>query len=345
MIRRAAWLLLALALAPGAARAQGAPEPVALASGYAPDPVRLEGRTAGARPLNALAPSCRGYVGEGPNHVLQLDTRFGFLRLFVVAPRDVTLAVRGPGDRWRCSGRPLEGAPREQGGFEPGRYEVWVGSLERGTEVAYELNVTEFQSVTPLTGQLDEAAPVGGGAELGLDVRAEQGRYRDRRLRRGFLPDPREDGGRSGGELDVGLLGGECEGHVSPRPSHVLTLRSDFDYFRIQLADATGRASLVVRTPGGRYFCSSPDAEDAFVDQDAWPQGTYHVWVGNRGGAEADRLAYRICYTEVRPAEGGVSCGSGRDGERASAPSEDAPDAEPESASPEARPDLPPADE
>jgi hypothetical protein len=306
-------------LSPSVASAQ---EPLSVSTGFVPDPIRAAGRTAGARPLNERAPGCYGYVGESPDQVVQLESRFGFLRMFVVAPRDVTLAILGPDGRWRCSGEPLEGAPREQGIFPAGRYEVWIGSTERDLEVPYELHITEFRSVTPLTGRMDEAGAVGGGAEIGLQVDAEEGRFRDRRLRRGFLPDPREDGGRAGGGVDVGLLGANCRGQVEPRPSHVLTLRTDFDYFRIQLGEAAGRASLVVRTPGGRFFCSAPQERNAHVDQDAWPEGEYRIWVGST--EEGASPEYRICYTEVRPAEGSSACGYDRDSGRAGGASSDA---------------------
>lgn len=313
---RGVLMLCAVWLAAGSTAVGQAPEedrgaPLVLGSGFTPDPIRVAGRTDSREPLNARAPGCRGYVGAGPDQVLQLDTRFGFLRLFVVAPRGVTLAVVGPDGRWRCSGEPLEGAPHEQGAFAEGRYEVWIGSHDRGVEVPYELSVTEFRSVTPLTGHTDDTGVISGGADLGLEVEATRGRYRDRRLRRGFLPDPREDGGRAGGELDVGLLGATCRGYVDPRPSHVLTLRTDFDYFRVQLGDSAGRATLVVRTPGGRFYCSAPENENAFIEQDAWPEGDYRIWVG--ATAEESRPEYRICYTETRPpAGGGTACGTDR---------------------------------
>jgi len=313
-------LVLALALAwPSAALGQAAAQqqaqgqaPMALRTGYTPDPVRMQGVARGARPLRELAPSCPGHVGDAPSHVLELESSFPFLRLFAIAPRDVTIAVRGPDGRWRCGGRRIGEAPREQGAFASGRWEIWVGSLEADAEVPYELVVTEFRSVTPATGQGETSSPVGGGREIGLEVEAEEGRYRDRRLRRGFLPDPREDGGRGGGEIDVRSLGGQCEGHVGAVPSHVLTLRSPFDYFRVQLGDATGEATLIVRTPGGRYLCAAPSEENPFVDQDAWAEGRYAIWVGSREPEATPE--YRICYTEVRPAEGSVACGSDRTG-------------------------------
>lgn len=288
----------------GAARDRGAlTEPdrdVPLASGFTPDPLRLEGATAGATPLSGRAPGCRGYVGASPDQRIELTTRFGFLRFFVTAPEDVTLALLGPDGRWRCSGRPLLGAPREEGGFAPGRYEVWIGARQPGAQVPYELAVTEFHSVTPATGQGLEAA-VAGGADIGLELGAENGRARDRRYRRGFLPDPRIDEGVAGGAIDTALIGGGCGGFVEAQPNHVMTLREPFDYLRIQVA-ADAPTTLIIRTPSGGFLCSSPDGAPPMVQRDAWPEGRYRIWVGSR-----DRAAtpdYRIVYSETRVADG-----------------------------------------
>lgn len=298
----------AAATSPDATGAAGGP--TALETGFTPDPLTLSGHTVGARPLRELAPSCPGHVGSEPSHVLEVDTRIPFLRLFVLAPQDVTVAVRSPDGGWRCGSVRPGVAPRVEASFAPGRYEIWVGSAQPGIDVTYELRLTEFRSVSAAT---DETATTAGGSEIGLTVDAAEGRFRDRRLRRGFLPDPRQDGGRAGGGIDVRLLGASCLGFVEAVPSHVLTLRNDFDYFRVQLGDARGTATLVLRTPGGRFLCSAPDDAEAFVDQEAWPAGDYRIWIGSRDPDAHPE--YRVCYTEVRPAEGREACSASSDPE------------------------------
>jgi hypothetical protein len=295
-------MVVALLLLLGAARA-AAQDATPLETGFTPDPLTLSGHTVGSRPLRELAPSCPGHVGTEPSHVLAVDTTIPFLRLFVLAPQDVTIAVRSPDGGWRCASVRPGVAPREEASFAPGRYEIWVGSAQPGIDVTYELRLTEFRSVSAAT---DETATTAGGSEIGLTVDAAEGRFRGRRLRRGFLPDPRQDGGQAGGGIDVRLLGASCVGFVDAAPSHVLTMRNDFDYFRVQLGEAEGRATLVLRTPGGRFLCSSPTEGEAFVDQEAWPAGDYRIWVGSRD--TDDHPEYRVCYTEVRPAEGREAC-------------------------------------
>ncbi|MFK7989822.1 MAG: hypothetical protein AB8I08_27635 [Sandaracinaceae bacterium] len=304
----ARWVVLGLLGWAMLAASPGAAQSMRLSTGFTPDPVVLQGETGGERAMNQLAPRCRGYVGANPDAVFDLDNEFGFLRMFVIAERPVNLTVRDASGEYHCSGSALEGAPREEGRFGRGRVEVWIGGDEPGGSVPYELRVTEFRSVTPATGAEERTVPIGGGAELGLAVTAHEGRNRDRRLRRGFLPDPRMDDGSSGGEIDVRRLGGECDGYVAEQPNHVLTLRDDFDYLRVQLGEIPGRATLLVRSPGGRWFCGHAESINSRVERDAWPAGEYRIWVGGLSRGVSDE--YRICYTEARPREGRSRCGN-----------------------------------
>lgn len=276
---------------------------VTLESGFTPDPVVVMGRTGGERRLGEMAPTCRGFVGAEPSHTLDLGSRFGFLRLFVRASQHVTLAMRAPDGGWRCVTARDNHAALLEGRFVAGAHQVWIASPEASQELDYELSITEFRSVGPGSG----VRRIGAG-DVGLDVDAEEGRHRDRRLRRGFLPDPRQDGGSAGGVIDVRLLGAECQGFVNSTPSHVLTLRDDFDYLRVQLGEVSGEATIILRTPGGRYLCSAPSDTNAHVDQDAWVRGRYLIWIGSR--TREAQPEYRICYTEIRRGEGRVQCRS-----------------------------------
>ena len=299
MSRLAPWLALWLVAAPAHAQDDALP----LATGFTPDPVRMSGEGGGARSLRALGASCDGFVGSAPAEVLELQTDFAFLRVFAVSRANITLAIRQPNGNWRCSGERIGAAVMEEGAYGPGRFEIWIAGPERGAEVGYDLSITEFRSVGPSVGG------TAGEVDIGLELDGEDSRFRGRRLRRGFLPDPRQDDGLSGGAIDVRSLGPECRGYVGSRPSHVLTLRNDFDYLRVQLARAEG-VTLVLRTPGGRYLCSSPDGRPPALEQDAWAEGVYRIWVGSRERAE--RAPYFVCYTEARPAEGRrLLCGEG----------------------------------
>jgi len=302
-VSRLALLLLVLLVAPRAAAAQGATDDgvVRLRTGYTPDPRLRTARTVSTTPLADRARACRGFVGDAPDHVLELESEFGFLRLFTVAAADLTLAVRGPGGGWRCATGRSDRPALLEGEWEPGRYEVWVGSPRRDEPVEYELSITEFRSVGP-----GDESGRSGSIDVGLDVAAEEGRYRDRRIRRGFLPDPRVDDGVAEGTIDVRLLGPLCQGLTAAAPSHVMTLRNEFDYLRVQLGGAEGQTGIVLRTPGGRYLCSAPDEGNAFVDQDAWPEGEYRIWISTL--VPDAEPAYHLCYTEARLSEQNATC-------------------------------------
>lgn len=297
-------LLLALLALPWPAAAQAPADDdgaLHLHTGYTPDPVLRTARTGSTESLADRARSCRGFVGDAPDHVLELESDFGFLRLFARAAADLTLAVRAPDGGWRCASARADRPALLEGAWDQGRYEVWVGSPERAEPVEYELSITEFRSVGPS----DEAGRT-GSIDVGLDLTAEEGRFRDRRIRRGFLPDPRVDGGTAAGDIDVRLLGPQCRGRTAAVPSHVMTLRSEFDYLRIQLGGAEGQTGIVLRTPGGRYLCSAPDDANAFVDQDAWAEGEYRIWISSLSpDAEPD---YHVCYTEARLSEQNATC-------------------------------------
>lgn len=300
-----------------------AQEALSIETGFTPDPAHLTGHTGGREALTSRAPSCRGFVGHDPNHVLQLGSDFGFLRMFVVAGPRLTLAVRGPDGGWRCATARQHHPALQDGRYPAGRYEIFVGSGEPGLVVEYELSVTEFRTVGPRQGlgRSNRAMDVGlepeewpGWRDWSGERRREVCGGRDEVdcIRRGFLPDPMETEAQAGGPIDLRLLGAECQGHVSAAAGHLLLLRNDFDYFRVQLGDTIGSASLVVRTPGGRYLCSAPTETNAFIDEDVWPAGVYHIWVGSREPEATP--TYHLCYTEIRPAEGSIMCGHDRSG-------------------------------
>ena len=299
-------LLLSLVAAPSSAvvSAQSARTPDAvLETGFTPDPVLLSGRAVASHPLSRRASACTGFAGSAPDHVVRLAGPFRFFRLFLVTAHDLTLAVHAPDGTWRCATAHGERPALQEGALAAGDYEIWIGSPTRGVQAGYELRLTEFRSVSP--SDLDSVGD-GSSIDVGLSVDAEEGSDRGRRIRRGFLPDPIRDGATAGGDIDVRLLGAECRGFVSAIPNHVMTLRNEFDYLRIQLGGASGQATIVLRTPAGRYLCSAPEDSNAFVDQDVWPEGVYRIWVGSLQPAEHPH--YSICYTEARLSEATATC-------------------------------------
>src|SRR5690606_21549625 len=141
-----------------------------------------------------------GFVGGSPSHVLNLETRFGFLRLFATSDVNLVLAVRTADGSWLCSDDRFGPHPSVEGLFAAGRVEVYVGAATLGARGAYVLRVTETRSVRPGIGSdatWDEGAAL--ARDIGLEIDAPEGGFENIRLRRGFLPDPRSLAGVAGG--------------------------------------------------------------------------------------------------------------------------------------------------
>ncbi|MDQ3031236.1 MAG: hypothetical protein M3Y87_02380 [Myxococcota bacterium] len=309
--RRALVALTLCVLVAGVARDGGAPRAhaqfeaaVHIATGFIPDPAVLEGRASGVRSAAELSDQCSGFIGTAANHVLALDTRFGYLRLFATSEVDLVLAVRTADGEWMCSDDRFGTHPSVEGLFQRGRVEVWVGTSATGASSDYALRITETRSIRPGVGT--EIIPGESSTlarDLGLEVEATEGLFTPIRLRRGFLPDPRFLEGVAGGTIDAGALGGSCRGYITPRPTHVMTLRSPFDFLQLYLeldAEQDRELTLIVLTPENRFLCDVGTREVPDVSADAWPEGVYRVWIGTR--SEDATRRHRLGISEIRRA-------------------------------------------
>jgi hypothetical protein len=112
-----------------------------------PDPAVLEGAAGGTiRASDAAESACRGFVQSVPDHILFVQGRARYLRLYVEASEDTTMVIRTPDGRWLCDddgGGNLQ-PMLEQESWAPGRYLVWIGTYSaRGTgTVPYRLMAT-----------------------------------------------------------------------------------------------------------------------------------------------------------------------------------------------------------
>lgn len=290
--------------APLPARAQQFEAAVHLTTGFIPDPAVLEGRASGVRSATELAEQCTGFVGSAPNHVLSLDTRFGYLRLFATSEVDLVLAVRTADGEWMCSDDRFGTHPSVEGLFQRGRIDVYVGTSVTGASGDYALRLTETRSIRPGIGA--ETIPGESSTlarDLGLEVEGTEGLYTPIRLRRGFLPDPRLLEGVAGGTIDASALGGSCRGYITPRPTHVITLRSPFDFLQLYLEvdpEQDRELTLIVLTPENRLLCDVGTRAVPDVSADAWPDGIYRVWIGTL--TEDSTRRHRLGISEIRRA-------------------------------------------
>ena len=304
---------------------------LSIRTGFIPDPVVVRGETHADTPLAFLGENCLGLGSEAPTQRIQLDTRFGFLRLFATGPEDLTLAVRTQDGAILCSDDRFGLHPSIEGRFPPGVLEVWIGvkppeesepvegetplptpepevnaDADAGpvvdTSHLFELELTETRSVRPGVRMGEEQDHLTLAMELGLDVEAETGQS-NIRLRRGFLPDPRTLEGAIAPTtegLDVSGLEASCGGVVVTAPSHVITLQEDFDYFQVYVADAPEDTVLIVLGPDGSLVCDSSDEDQPQVENAIWPAGVYRIWVGAQRADAA--FPYQLGVSEIRRA-------------------------------------------
>jgi hypothetical protein len=117
-----------------------------MAPGFLPDPRRVTGQSGGSTQGNRFGRStigpCRGTIPEAPQHELELDGDFSWLRLTVDAASDTTLVVVGPAGQVYCHDDVVGLNPEVATAFPAGRWQVYVGSI--GPAGPYTLEVSEL---------------------------------------------------------------------------------------------------------------------------------------------------------------------------------------------------------
>ena len=277
--------------------------PLALRTGFVPDPIVFRGDLAPSMQLARLAPDCVGLSSEEPTQRIRMETRFGFLRVFATGVADLTLAVRS-GQSVLCSDDRFGHHPAIEGHFDPGELAIWVGvdgAVADDAARHFELEITETRSIRPGVRRGEEGERLSMAIEAGLETQPETGSQGDLRLRRGFLPDPRFLGGTLTPDedpVDVAGLGATCRGYVTARPSHVLTLQDELDFFQIYVAEATESTTLVVVAPDETVQCDASEGDHPNITRVLWPAGAYRIWVGaHRTDAS---FPYRLGLSEIR---------------------------------------------
>lgn len=307
------------AVAPGPAGTLAGPAPVQndpnapsnygtiqVSHGFRPDPSTHGGTSGGAlNSQQAVDPACRGWIAQRPDHILQLDTAFDYLRLEAVAGQDTTLVVRGPGGI-RCDDDTAGNRnPRVEGSWPPGRYEVWIGSYQQGEFSRYELTATEYRVQGGATGGATVATAPTGNVTANPDGPS---RYAAAQVMPGFQPDPLALEGQAGGQMDVHNTFAQCRGWIaSDRPDHVITLTAPFSYLRLEGVSADD-TTLVVQGPSGT-LCDDDTAGNRNPRiESALPAGTYNVWVGSYNEGRFSR--YQLQLTERRVAAAAPTSGA-----------------------------------
>lgn len=98
----------------------------------------------GYTPTEASLVQCEGYFGDGPDHILEVSNAMSF-KVVIHSEDDLLLAVRGPDNNTICGEPPSEinqntSLTRD---YQPGLYEIWIGSPREYTSNAYRLVISE----------------------------------------------------------------------------------------------------------------------------------------------------------------------------------------------------------
>lgn len=93
------------------------------------------------RTKNTSTGYCDGFANRQPNHILKLDNFFEYLRLEIESSADTTILVRGAGGVW-CNDDAGSANPVIEGQWQPGTYQVWVGSYRANSQHNYTIKIT-----------------------------------------------------------------------------------------------------------------------------------------------------------------------------------------------------------
>ena len=124
-----------------------APHPITINQSSIAQPLIIEGVSGGAimtkeisQTENTATGYCDGYVNSQPNHVLKLESFWKLLRLEIISQADTTILVKGPGGVW-CNDDAGTPNPVIEGQWQPGLYEIWVGSYQANSQNNYQIKI------------------------------------------------------------------------------------------------------------------------------------------------------------------------------------------------------------
>ncbi|MBE9046236.1 hypothetical protein IQ255_17790 [Pleurocapsales cyanobacterium LEGE 10410] len=127
---------------------QAHPNKITINQNTVAQPLTIKGTSGGAIAAQEIAQAentatgyCDGYVRRQPNHFLELESFVEFLRLEVESQADTTILVKGPGGVW-CNDDAGTVNPMIEGQWQPGIYQVWVGSYQADSNDNYQIKIT-----------------------------------------------------------------------------------------------------------------------------------------------------------------------------------------------------------
>lgn len=123
-----------------------------LSQGFSPSQGVASGVTGGTFSLSSLAPKdtsnnkCLGFASPTPDHLLVLQKDFTRLTIQINSRgQDTTLLVMGPENQVFCGDdtSSSKDARISHPNWKAGTYRIWVGSIDEGAKLKYNLSVEE----------------------------------------------------------------------------------------------------------------------------------------------------------------------------------------------------------
>ena len=303
MVAAAATLLAVISTVGGATTAAQQTSETAFVSinpeaGFPLDPFIISLQAGGPMDATALAKECRGHVTKNPTVSVDYKGKADMLKVFFYSDGDPVLIVRTPDGKVLCNDNtntvlldPTVTLPKPGAG----RYDIWVGSaLARdlipgflaftghGDVGAGKLALQELvkrpalAEVLPQRDRLTSAAErvkealaavksaeklAAGSGPLTAQVKAE-----------GNLPTP-----------ELATTDAFCGGLIAVAPSYAFEWSGGAKAAGVMF-EGDGDATLIVRTPDGKFVCADDAAGSAnlnpLVILDNPAAGRYLVWVG-----------------------------------------------------------------
>ncbi|MCP2680476.1 hypothetical protein NHF45_13145 [Maricaulaceae bacterium NA33B04] len=256
---------------------------VTLSAGFTPDPHSRNLTAGGSIRAQDRFSSCRGYIANAPDYSVYYTAGSTFPLIFTVdSDRDTTLVINGPDTRWYCDDDGAEEPLNPMVRFnspQSGRYDIWVGTYSRGSNVPATLFVSEVGEHTR-----DGSSSWSGSSQSSSSASISlPARYGNRTISGGFLPDPWTMDVTAGGPLranDAINSNTFCSGYITAEPTVEVRYdgSSDFHIYTSGSADVT----LAVNGPDGTWYCNDDGATgaNAGVSLTSGTTGTYDIYVG-----------------------------------------------------------------
>ncbi|MGD1919258.1 MAG: hypothetical protein ACFCAD_10430 [Pleurocapsa sp.] len=150
ILKKASWLLLSGIIAGLNISPVSAQKNININQDSIDRPIVISGTSGGTIKVlnitqteNSPTGYCDGFVNPQPNHILTIDTFFDYLRLEVDSPADTTILVRGAGGVW-CNDDAGSANPMIEGQWQPGMYQIWVGSYQPNSMDNYQIRITDY---------------------------------------------------------------------------------------------------------------------------------------------------------------------------------------------------------